>query len=117
MKIRISGVEPVIENVPEVIEEPIMNEEITEDTSEIEESEPDLEDQEEDIEEESDADFQYNNSGIYFRNGIEIEFDTNYDDISVKVIKFPNDITFTFQCDEFGNLVEWKKEHSNDFEE
>lgn len=96
MKIRISGVKPSIESVPEVVEE--LESMVNEDTEEIDSDE-----------EESDADFQYNNNGIYFRNGIEIEFNIENEDISVSSIKFPNDIAFEFKCDEFGNLTEWKQ--------
>ena len=106
MKVKISGYKPVVEDVPEVVQEvePIEEELVEDETIEDEEYVEEV-----DSEEESDADFQYNNTGIYFRNGIEIEFNVENEDISVSSIKFPNDIVFEFKCDEVGNLTEWKQ--------
>lgn len=96
MKIRISGADQIIKD--DIIDD--LREDIPTYNEYIENNEFD-----ETIEEESDADFQYNNTGIYFRNGIEIIFNTDNTDISVESIKFPNDISFAFKCDEFGNLL------------
>lgn len=107
MKIRISGTKPVINNIPEMVDdlEPALDEPI-EDT--VEEQEISEDEYTEDVEEESDADFQYNNSGIYFKNGTEIIFNIENENISVAGIKFPNDVEFIFECDELGNLNEVK---------
>lgn len=106
MKIRISGVKPEIESIPEVVEElePVLEEEPIEDTEELDEE--DIEEAED--EEESDADFQYNNFGIYFKNGTEIRFNTENEEISVASIIFPNSVELIFDCDELGNLKEVK---------
>lgn len=85
MKIRISGIEPVNE-----VKEDIHEDEYTEESVE---------------DDRSDLDFGYDNDGIYFRNGTDLFFNTENEDIAVSMIRFPNDVEFVFECDELGNLI------------
>ena len=57
------------------------------------------------IPDEEKSDFEYDNSGIYFRNGTDIMYDIKNDDICLSFIKFPNNKIIRFECDDLGNLI------------
>lgn len=99
MKVRISNVSQVEQETPVI-------EDLEETLEEVIEKEPEMEpeDQVEEDYEEDDSDFQYDNDGIYFKNGIEILFNKNYDKLSISSIKDSNGKVIEIECDDEGHI-------------